>query len=80
MNFSKFVRAPILQNITERLLLIIAVSIAVKGVFTNETVNYDTKTKAHVPIPARSASYQKREVLVKSKQTLKAVIRRGSSK
>ena len=39
----KFVRTPFLQNTTRRLLLIIAVSIVVKGVLVNETVNYDTK-------------------------------------
>ena len=43
MNFAKFVTAPFLQNSTGRLLLIIAVSIVVKGVLANETVNYDTK-------------------------------------
>ena len=34
------------------LLLIIAVSIVVKGELANETVNYYTKTKAYVPIRA----------------------------
>ena len=43
VNFAKFVRTPFLQNSTGRLLLIIAVSIVVKGVLANETVNYDTK-------------------------------------
>ena len=43
VNFAKFVRTPFLQNSTGRLLLIIAVSIVVKGVLTNEKVNYDTK-------------------------------------
>ena len=46
VNFAKFVRTPFLQNSTGRLSLIIAVSIVVKGVLANETVNYDTKTKA----------------------------------
>ena len=46
MNFAKFVRAPFLQNTTVALRLIIAVSIAVKGELANETVNYNTKTKA----------------------------------
>ena len=43
VNFAKFVRTTFLQNSTGRLLLIIAVSIVVKGVLANETVNYDTK-------------------------------------
>ena len=43
MNFAKFVRTPFLQNTTGRLLLIIAVSVAMKGELANETVNYDTK-------------------------------------
>ena len=30
-----------------------------KGVLANETVNYDTQTKAHVLIWAKSVSYQK---------------------
>ena len=50
MNFAKFVRIPNLQNTTGRLLLIIAVSIVVKGELANETVNYDTKPKAYVPV------------------------------
>ena len=49
-NFAKFVRTPFLQNSTRRLLLIIAVSIAVKRVLANETVNYVTKTKAYILI------------------------------
>ena len=39
-----------MQNSAGRLLLIIAVSTAAKEVFLNETVNYDTKTKAYVLI------------------------------
>ena len=50
MNFVKFVRKPFLQNTIGRLLLIIAESIVVKGELVNENLNYDTKTKAHVPI------------------------------
>ena len=46
VNFSKYVRTPFLKNFTRRLLLIIEVSIVVKGKLANETVNYDTKTKA----------------------------------
>ena len=45
MNFAKFVRTPFLQNTTGRLLLIIAVSMVMKGELANETVNYDTKLK-----------------------------------
>ena len=47
MNFAKFVRTPFLQNTTGRLLLIIAVSVVVKRL-ANETVDYNTKTKAYV--------------------------------
>ena len=50
VNFAKFVRAPFLQSSIGRLLLIIAVSIEVKGVLANETVNYDAKTKAYILI------------------------------
>ena len=46
VNFAKFLRTPFSQNITGRLLLIIAVSIVVKEELANGTVNYDTKTKA----------------------------------
>ena len=42
-SFAKFVRTPFLQNSTGQLLLIIVVSIIVKGVLANETVNYDIK-------------------------------------
>ena len=48
MNFAKFVKTPFLQNTTGRLLLVIAVSIVVKGELANETVNYDTKAEAYV--------------------------------
>ena len=45
MTLAKFVRTPYLQNTTRRLLLIIAVSIALamKGGLASETENYDTK-------------------------------------
>ena len=36
-----------------RLLLIMAVSVVVKGELANKTINYDTKTKAYVPIWAK---------------------------
>ena len=49
MNFAKFVRTPFLPSSTGRLLLIKAVSIVMNRELANETVNYDTKTKAHVP-------------------------------
>ena len=49
VKFAKFVGILLLQNITGRL-LIIAVSVVVKGELVNESVNYDTKTKAYVPI------------------------------
>ena len=48
VNFAEFVRTPFSKNSTGRLLLIIAVSTVVKGVLANETVNYDTHTKAYV--------------------------------
>ena len=47
---AKLVRTIFFQNTTERLLLIIAASIVVKEKLANETVNYDTNTKANVPI------------------------------
>ena len=59
VNFAEFVRTPFLQNSTERLILIIAVSIVVKGVLASKTVNYDTQAKAYELILARSVSYQK---------------------
>ena len=48
-----------LQNSTGRLLLIIAVSIVAKGLLANETVKYETRTKAYVLIWASSVTYQK---------------------
>ena len=45
-DFAKFGRTPFLENSTGGLTLIIAVSRVVKGVLANETVNYDSKTKA----------------------------------
>ena len=38
------------QNTTGRLLLVTTVSIVVKGELANETVNYDRKINAYVPI------------------------------
>ena len=49
-DFCEICKIIFLQNTIGRLLLIIAVSLVVKGELTNETVNYDTKTKAYVPI------------------------------
>ena len=57
MNFAEFVGTSFLQSTTGRLLLIIAVSIVVKGEVGSKIVNYDTKTKAYVPISAGSVSY-----------------------
>ena len=57
VNFTKFARTPFLQNSTGRLLLIIAVSVVAKGVLANNTVNYETRTKAYVLIWARSVSF-----------------------
>ena len=50
VNFTEFVTTPFWQSSTRRLLWIIAVSIVAKGVLANETVNYDTQTKAYVLI------------------------------
>ena len=46
-----------LQKRTGQLLLIVVVSIVAKGVLANETVNYETRTKAYVLIWSRSVSY-----------------------
>ena len=48
---------PFLQNSSRRLILVIAVSLVAKGVLANETVHYDTQTKAYVLIWARGVSY-----------------------
>ena len=48
MNFVKFAITPVLHNSTGRLLLVIAVSIVAKGALANQTVNYETRTKAYV--------------------------------
>ena len=50
VNFAEFARTLFLQNSSGRLLLIIAVSIVVKGVVANQTVNYETRTKTYVLI------------------------------
>ena len=47
VNFAKLVRTPFLQKTTGRVLLILTVSIVVKGELANETVNYDTEFKAY---------------------------------
>ena len=49
MKFAKSVGIP-LQNTTGQLLLIMAVSKVVKRKLANETVIYDTKTKAYVQV------------------------------
>ena len=67
VNFAKFARTPFLQNCTRRLGLIIAVSIVVKRVPANETVNYETRTKVYVLIWARSVSYWQGQVRWKSR-------------
>ena len=59
VNFAKFLKTSFLESTTRRLLLIIAVSIVVKEELTKENLNHGTKTKAYVPISARSVSYQK---------------------
>ena len=45
MNIAKFGRTPFLQNTTGRLILIIAVSMVMKGELANEIANYDSKLK-----------------------------------
>ena len=80
MNLAKFAGTPFLQNTTGRLLLIIAVSIVVKEELTNETVNYDAKTKAYVPIWARVVSYQEKGSPGEFEQVSEAVVRRSFSK
>ena len=57
VNFAKFERTPFLQNSTGRLLLIIAVSIVVKGVLANKTVNYDTKALCKKCSNSKSSYY-----------------------
>ena len=57
VNFAEFVRTPFLQDSIGRMILILAVSIVAKRVMANETVNYDTQTKAYVLIWARDVSY-----------------------
>ena len=47
---------------------------------TSENLNYDAKTKAHVPIGARSISYQNWAVLVKFEHVSEAVVCGCSSK
>ena len=71
------------ENTTVGLLLIIALSIVVKGELVNENLNYNTKTKAYVPILARSVNYQNRAVLVQfekqklQKQLFADVLQKG---
>ena len=57
MNFAKFERTPFLQNSTERLLLIVAVSVVAKGVLANETVIYDTKAMRKKCLNSKSSYY-----------------------
>ena len=47
MYIRKFVRTPVFQNTTGRLLLIAATSIKVKEKLVNQSVNYDTEIKAY---------------------------------
>ena len=48
MKVVKFVGTLFSQDTTGQLLLIVAISIVVKGELANKTVNYDTKAKAHI--------------------------------
>ena len=72
MNFAKFARTPFLQNTTGRLLLIIAVSVVMKGELANETVNYDTKLKPMYNL-SQKCQFQKRAALVKFELVSEAV-------
>ena len=45
MSIAKFGGTPFLQNITGRLIVIIAVSMVMKGELTNKIANYDSKLK-----------------------------------
>ena len=70
MKVATFVETPFSQETTGQLLLIVAVSIVVKRELANKTVNYDTKTKAHI-----CTNLLKRAVQVKE-QVSEAVIGR----
>ena len=49
VNYAKFIRS-FFKNSTERLLLIIALSIVAKGALANEAVNYEARNKTYVLI------------------------------
>ena len=68
VNFAKFVRTPFFQNNTERLLLIIAISIVVKGELANETENYDTKARSK-KFPNSKSSYYGVNLRIQSENT-----------
>ena len=57
VNFAKFVRTPFLQNSIGQLLLIIVVSVVVKGALANETVNYDIKALREKCSNSKSSYY-----------------------
>ena len=48
VKFTKYVGTPFLQNTTRRLLLVIAVSIVVKGELANETINHRNHNLKHI--------------------------------
>ena len=62
-SFAKFTRKHLCQNLifgvflSILLIRITAVSMVVKGVLANDTVNYDTQTKTYVLILGGSVSY-----------------------
>ena len=57
--FCEVCKKSFLQNTNGRLLLIIAVSLVLKGKLVKKIVNYNMKTKAYVPIRARSVVIRK---------------------
>ena len=78
MKFAKYVGAPFLQNITGRLLLIVAVSIVVKGKLANQTINYRNRKLISIYMSQCEPEVQviKRAVPVKE-QVSEAVVRRS---
>ena len=77
MKFAKYVGAPFLQNITGQLLLIVAVSIVVKGKLANQTINYRNRKLISIYMSQFEPEVQviKRAVPVKE-QVSEAVVRR----
>ena len=70
MKSAKFVGTHFLQNTNQWLLLIIAVSIVVKGELANKTVNYDAKAKGYVLKTAVQVKEQVSEAAVRRLQIM----------